>query len=43
MNVIQFGKFEELQVQLQKPTRAMMKLALTRTVKGKEIPEFHLL
>jgi hypothetical protein len=47
MNVSQFGKFEELlkflQVQSQKPSSAMMKLAFMRTTTGKEYPELPLL
>ena len=47
MKVSQFGKFQELlkhfQVQSQKPSSAIMKLALMRTVTGKEAPELSLL
>jgi hypothetical protein len=47
MKVNQSGKFEELrkflQVQMQKPSSTMMKLALMRTATGKEDPELPLL
>ena len=47
MKVNQSVKFQEmstfLQVQLQKPSIAMMKLALMRTATGKEDPELPLL
>ena len=45
--VSQSGTFQELskllQVQLQKPSSAMMKLAIMRTATGKEDPELPLL
>jgi hypothetical protein len=47
MKVSQYGTFQELlkflQVQRQKPSRAMMKLALMRTATEKEDPELPLL
>ena len=47
MKVSQWGTFEELlkflQVQSQKPSSAMMKLALMKTATGKEDPELPLL
>jgi hypothetical protein len=47
MKVSQFGKCQELlkflQVQLQKPSSPMMKLALIRTATGMEDPELPLL
>ena len=47
MNVSQYGTFQELrtflQVQSQKPSSAMMKLALVRTATGQEDPELPLL
>ena len=47
MKVSQYGQFQELwkflQVQSQKPSSAMMKLALMRTATGKEDPELPLL
>ena len=47
MNVSQSGKLQELwtflQVQSQKPSSAMMKLALMKTARGKEDPELWLL
>ena len=43
MKVSQSGKCQELQVQSQKPSSAMMKMALMRTARGKEDPELPLL
>jgi hypothetical protein len=47
MKVSQYGTFQELlkflQVQSQKPSGAMMELALMRTTTGKEDPELPLL
>ena len=47
MKVSQYGTFQVLwtflQVQSQKPSSAMMKLALMRTARGNEDPELHLL
>ena len=47
MKISQYGTFQELlkflQVQSQKPSSAMMKLALMRTITGKEDPELSLL
>ena len=43
MKVSQYRKFQELQLQSQKPSSAMMKLAIMRTITGKEDPELPLL
>jgi hypothetical protein len=43
MKVSQCRQIEELKVQSQKPSSAMMKLALMRTATGKEDPELPLL
>ena len=43
MKVSQCGKCKKLQVQSQKSSSSIMKLALLRTAKGKEEPELPLL